>query len=144
MERSQFKFFYKLRVRYAEVDSQGIVFNAHYLTYFDTVLTEYMRAINFDYQGLVTTEKLDFHLVKSTVEYLHPIGFDELLEIGVTVNRIGNSSLVWALSIFREDSHECLSTGEITWVCSRVSEHKSHPLPQSLLAAIHKFEGKGE
>ena len=140
MERSDFTFFYELRVRYAEVDSQGIVFNAHYLTYFDTALTEYMRAIEFDYQALVKTEKLDFHLVKSTVEYLRPIGFDELLEIGVAVERIGNSSLTWALSIFKKDSHECLSKGEIIWVCAKVGEHKSHPVPQSLIEAIGAFD----
>jgi acyl-CoA thioester hydrolase len=80
MKRDQFKFFQELRIRYAEVDSQGIVFNAHYLTYFDTAITEYMRNINYDYHTLVSRRGLDFHLIKSTVEYLKPIGFDEIIE----------------------------------------------------------------
>ena len=77
-------------VRYAEIDSQGLVFNAHYLTYFDTALTEYMREVDFDYQAMVSEENIDFHLVKSTVEYRGPIGFDDVIDIGVTVKKIGN------------------------------------------------------
>ena len=46
MNRSQFSFYYTFRIRYSEVDAQGIVFNAHYLTFFDTAMTEYLRNIN--------------------------------------------------------------------------------------------------
>jgi len=36
MSREQFWFFHPFRVRYSEIDGQGVVFNAHFLTYFDT------------------------------------------------------------------------------------------------------------
>jgi len=140
MKRDQFKFFYDLRVRYAEVDSQGIVFNAHYLTYFDTSITEYMRNIHYDYQALVSKRGLDFHLVKSTVEYLKPIGFDEIIEIGVTAHKIGKSSLTWVLAIFKKGESECLAKGEIIWVCSRVGTNKSHPLPEDLVKLLSEHE----
>ncbi len=45
MERAQFRVSHALRVRWAEVDRQNIVFNGHYLTYFDVAITEYWRAI---------------------------------------------------------------------------------------------------
>jgi acyl-CoA thioester hydrolase len=140
MKRDQFKFFYDLRVRYAEVDSQGIVFNAHYLTYFDTTITEYMRNINYDYQALVSKRGLDFHLVKSTVEYLKPIGFDEIIEIGVTAHKIGKSSLTWVLAIFKKGESDCLAKGEIVWVCSQVGTNKSHPLPEDLVKLLSAHE----
>ncbi|MEC7649574.1 MAG: acyl-CoA thioesterase, partial [Pseudomonadota bacterium] len=44
MAKSDFKFAWPFRVRYSEVDGQMIVFNAHYLTYYDTAITEYFRA----------------------------------------------------------------------------------------------------
>jgi acyl-CoA thioester hydrolase len=140
MKRDQFKFFYDLRVRYAEIDSQGIVFNAHYLTYFDTSITEYLRNIHYDYQALVSTRGLDFHLVKSTVEYLRPIGYDEIIEIGVIAHKVGKSSLTWLLAIFRKGESECLAKGEIVWVCSKVGTKRSHPLPEDLakLLSEHK------
>jgi len=140
MKRDQFKFFYDLRVRYAEVDSQGIVFNAHYLTYFDTTITEYMRHIHYDYQALVSSRGLDFHLVKSTVEYLKPIGFDEIIQIGVTPHKVGKSSLTWVLAIFKKGGSECLAKGEIVWVCSGVGTNKSHPLPEDLAKLLSEHE----
>jgi acyl-CoA thioester hydrolase len=140
MKRDQFKFFYELRVRYAEVDSQGIVFNAHYLTYFDTAITEYMRHINYDYHTLVSQRGLDFHLVKSTVEYLKPIGFDEIIEIGVSAHKIGTSSLTWVLAIFKKGLSECAAIGEIVWVCSRVGTNKSHPLPEDFVKLLSEHE----
>jgi acyl-CoA thioester hydrolase len=140
MKRDQFKFFQDLRVRYAEVDSQGIVFNAHYLTYFDTAITEYMRNINYDYHTLVSRKGLDFHLVKSAVEYLKPIGFDEIIEIGVTAHKIGKSSLTWVLAIFKKGASECLAKGEIVWVCSKVGMNKSYPLPEDLVKLLSGYE----
>ena len=140
MTKDQFKFFYKLRVRYAEVDSQGIVFNAHYLTYFDTALTEYMRGIDYDYKALVSNEKLDFHVVKSTIEYLGTVAFDDVIEIGVAPGRIGNSSITWNLAVFKQGCDKCLTKGEIIWVCARVGEHKSQQLPESLICAIREYQ----
>ncbi|HVK98161.1 MAG TPA: thioesterase family protein [Dongiaceae bacterium] len=132
-QRDHYQWAHPLRVRYSEIDYQGIVFNAHYLTYFDVALTEFMREQDFDFTALVRDEKLDFHLVKSTVEYLRPIRADQLIEIAVRPGRLGQSSMTWNLAIFpggeTEGQADCLACGEIIWVCSKVGEHKSHPLP---------------
>ena len=49
MKKTNFFFTHILRIRYAEVDAQGIVFNSHYLTYFDCAITEYYRKIKYNY-----------------------------------------------------------------------------------------------
>jgi len=136
MQRNDFAFFYLFRVRYSEVDAQGVVFNAHYLTYFDTAITEFMRAAGYNYTDLFTSRGLDFHLVKATVEFLKPIGFDRLIEVGVRVGRIGRSSIAFILGIFEKDEDTCLARGEIIWVCSKVGTHKSHPLPEDFVALV--------
>ncbi len=131
--RADFDFFSTLRVRYAEIDAQGVVFNAHYLTYFDTALNDFMRESDIDYQGMVDTLGVDFHLVKSTVEYLRPIHFDELIDVAVRVARVGRSSVTWDMAIFRSAESECLTRGEVIWVCAKVGSHQSHPLPQAFV-----------
>ena len=50
MKRQDFRFFHRLRVRWAEVDMQKIVFNAHYLMYFDTAVADYWRALALPYE----------------------------------------------------------------------------------------------
>ena len=134
--RQDYPYSHALRVRYSEIDAQGVVFNAHYLTFFDVALNEYLRDIGFDYHAMVNREGLDFHLVKSTVEYLAPIRFDEVIDVAVRPGRIGRSSITWELAVFRENENECLSRGEIIWVCARPGTHRSHPLPDSLLARL--------
>ena len=136
MNREDFLFHHTLRVRYSEIDAQGVVFNAHYLTYFDTALNELMRALKYDYQGLVEKEGLDFHLVKATVEYLAPIHFDEQIDVAVRAGKIGRTSLTWELGIFRTGETTCLTRGEVVWVCAKVGTHKPHPLPADLLELL--------
>jgi hypothetical protein len=66
--RKDFWFHHPFRVPYAEVYAQSVLFNAHYLTYFDTAITEYFRTIGYDYYGDVTRTGIDFHAVRSLGE----------------------------------------------------------------------------
>src|SRR5690606_25881908 len=71
MAREDFKCAHRLRVRWAEVDMQKIVFNGHYLTYIDTAIAEYWREIGLPYpHGYVDRYGNDIFLRKCTVEYL--------------------------------------------------------------------------
>lgn len=134
------RFRFPFRVRYSEIDMQGIVFNAHYLTYFDTAITEYFRTVGYDYQGAVRRLGTDFHTVKSLVEYAKPIAFDEDILVGVRPGRIGRTSLQFALSITATDTSDIRATGEIVWVHTDQSTHTSTPLPPDLIDAIQAFE----
>ena len=94
-DRHAFRFFHTLRVRWAEVDRQGIVFNGHYLTYFDVAITEYWRAIGVPYPAITDRWGSDLFVVKASVEYHAPAHYDDVLDIGVRVARIGTSSMTF-------------------------------------------------
>ncbi|HEY4204540.1 MAG TPA: thioesterase family protein [Xanthobacteraceae bacterium] len=128
MTRDQFHFFHPFRVRYSEIDGQGVLFNAHYLTYYDTAITEYFRAIGYDQYAEAQATGMDFHVVKAVVEYKAPIRFDQELDVGVRVARIGNSSLVFELGIFPKSNDELLATGEIVWVNTDQRTHRPAPI----------------
>ena len=57
--RADFRFFHPHRVRYVELDTQGIVFNAHYLTWYDEAVSDYIRATGWDYQAEVKATGAD-------------------------------------------------------------------------------------
>lgn len=132
MPRQDFRFFFPFRVRYAEVDQQGIVFNAHYLTYFDTAITEYFRWLEYDYIGQPARTGTDFHVVRSLVEYASPIRFDEEIEVFVRADRVGRSSLTLALEIHGKDQEDLRATGEIVWVNAGQTTRRSTPIPPDL------------
>lgn len=140
MGKSDLKFHHTLRVRYSEIDAQSIVFNAHYLTYFDTTLTEFFRTLGITFGTTnVSTMEYDYHLVKSTVEYHMPIYFDEVLDIYVGVERIGNSSLTFKLFIYVGDETQPRTTGEIIWVHANRKTEKSAPLPPDTIDKLKPY-----
>tara|TARA_Y100000588_G_C14006947_1_gene818206 strand:+ start:453 stop:893 length:441 start_codon:yes stop_codon:yes gene_type:complete len=141
MAKSDFNFFWPFRVRYAEVDGQRIVFNAHYLTYFDTAITEYFRALPYDYMGQVDRTGEDYHTVRTLVEYQQPIEFDEDIEVWVRTARMGRSSLTFLLEIHPNDSEDLRATGEVVWVNANQTTHKSAALPDELVEKIVALEG---
>ncbi len=142
MAKSDFKFAWPFRVRYAEVDGQRIVFNAHYLTYFDTAITEYFRALPYDYMGQVDRTGEDYHTVRTLVEYQQPIEFDEDIEVHVRTARMGRTSLTFLLEIHPKDTEDLRATGEVVWVNADQTTHRSTPLPDELVEKISTFEGK--
>ena len=139
MERADFTFFHTLRVRWAEVDRQNVVFNAHYFTYFDVANTEYWRAIGVEYpDGYVEKYGTDIFAVKATAEYHAPATYDDVLDIGARVGRLGRSSLRFVLGIFRRG--EQITSGEVIYVNADVRTRKSAPWPDALRAAVVRFE----
>lgn len=139
--RAGFRFFYPLRVRYSEVDQQGVVFNAHYLTYYDTALTEYFRGLPWDLMGEATASGVDFHAVRCVVEYKAPIRFDQEVDIGCRVARLGRSSLTFALAIFPRGGEALLATGEVVWVYTDQRSHRPVPVGDRLRGLLQAREG---
>lgn len=141
MARSDFKFYHTMRVRYAEVDAQGVVFNAHYLTYFDVGHTEYMRATGIQYAADVERTGIDFHLVKSLVEYRQPIKFDQLIDVCVRVARIGNTSMTNLFEIHAHGEDDLLASGETVLVAAELATHTPVPVPDHFADQVRAFEG---
>lgn len=143
MARSSYRFFFNFRVRYSEVDGQMIVFNAHYLTYFDTAITEFFRDLPYDYREQVKRTGTDFHTVKTLVEYFGPIHFDDNIEVGVRTARIGKSSLTFHLEIHPKGRDSCLASGEVVWVNTDQKSHRSAPLSTQLVEKLNAFDSQG-
>ncbi|HEX9397407.1 MAG TPA: thioesterase family protein [Burkholderiales bacterium] len=127
-------------MRWAEVDMQKIVFNGHYLTYIDTAIAEYWRAIGLPYpQGYVERYGADVYLRKATVEYLGSARYDDQLEVGCRVARLGRSSMTFAFEVYREGEASPLVTAELVYV-NADSAMQPAPLPQELRERVARYE----
>lgn len=136
--RSDFRFFHRLRVRWAEVDMQKIVFNAHYLMYFDTAITDYWRAVALPYEEAMHSLGGDLYVVKATVEFHASARMDDQIDVAMKCSRIGNSSLVFTGAIFRGEQH--LISGEIVYVFADPATQTSRPVPQVLRDTLMGYE----
>lgn len=141
MSREDFQFCHPFRVRYSEIDGQKVVFNAHYLTYFDTAITEYFRWLGFDYVNHCDETGYDFHTARTVVNYRAPIHYDEEIEVCMRVVKTGRSSLTFEAAIYVAEEENARATGEIVWVYIDLSSGKATPIDAGLLALLRKREG---
>jgi YbgC/YbaW family acyl-CoA thioester hydrolase len=138
MKRQDFRFFHRLRVRWAEVDMQKIVFNAHYLMYFDTAISDYWRALALPYEAAMLELQGDLYVKKATVEFHASARMDDQIDVAMKCARIGNSSIVFSGAIFRGD--DLLITGELVYVFADPATQTSRPVPAALRDVLTGFE----
>ena len=138
MNKQDFRFFDRLRVRWAEIDAQKIVFNGHYLMYFDTAMTAYWRALALPYAATMESLGGDLYVRKATLEYFASARQDDVLDIGMRCARIGNSSILFTGAVFRQS--ELLVSGEIVYVFADPHSQTSKPVPEPLRKLLLGFE----
>lgn len=141
MTRTEFRFFDRLRVRWAEVDMQKIVFNGHYLMYFDTAVAAYWRAMALPYHETMEGLGGDLYVRKAVVEYLGSARYDEVCDVGLRCNRIGTSSVQFIAALFRGET--LLVHGELVYVWADPATQTSRPVPTMLRDVLLGFE-RGE
>ena len=139
MRRDDFTFVHKLRVRWAEVDRQDVVFNGNYFLYFDVAVAEYWRAIGIPYpDGYVNSYGTDVYAVKATAEYHGSATYDDMLDVGCRVGRIGRSSLQFVFGVWHGEEH--ITSGELIYVNADPKTRKSAPWAEAFRKAVLNFE----
>lgn len=136
--RQNFRFFHHLRVRWAEVDMQKIVFNAHYLMYFDTAIADYWRALALPYETTMLTLQGDLYVIKASVEFHASAHIDDQLDVALKCSRIGTSSCVFTGAIFRGEEH--LISAELIYVFADPATQTSKPVPASFRDILLGYE----
>ena len=135
---------HRLRVRWAEVDMQKVVFNGHYLTYIDTAIADYWRAIGLEYpEAYVAKYANDMFLRKAAVEYLESARYDDELAVHCRVAKLGRSSMTFQFEIWREQpapSAAPLITAELVYVNADPKTMKAAPLPEDVRARVRGYE----
>ncbi len=137
--RADFRFFYEHKVRYVELDTQGIVFNGHYLAWYDEAVSDYIRAAG--YSEAMKDAGAEFHVVRGLVEYKVAIGRKAEIEIGALCTRIGRSSITFHTAVFPKGGDTLLATGEIVWVLTDQETRRPTPIPDGLRQVLARFEG---
>lgn len=126
-------FVHRLRVRYSECDQQGVVFNGHYLFYYDNAITEMWRHRIEPYQVTVS-RGYDIVVAEATIRYRSGARFDEELDIAMPVAHLGNTSM-----IIRPEyrvGERLVADGEIRHVFVDPSTLVKKPMPDDIRAAL--------
>jgi acyl-CoA thioester hydrolase len=129
------RFSHTLRVRYGECDPQGVVFNAHYLAYFDIAMTELWREVG-GYEAMVG-DGVDMVVAEARVRYLAPLRFDDEVELVVRGISLGNTSMTTELAI--ERAGEPVAEGELRHVFVDPSRGEAAEIPGPVRAGLGRY-----
>ena len=138
MKRTDFRHLESLRVRWAEIDAQGIVFNGHYLTYLDTAISGYWRALAIPYHDTMKSLGGDLYVRRATLDYRGSARYDDRLDIGIRVREFGNSSMMVDAAVFHGE--QMLVQAEMIYVFADPATQTPLRLPDTLRQVIHDFE----
>ncbi len=125
-----------VRVRYADTDKMGIVYNGNYLMFFEIGRTELLRSMNLPYAEL---EQRGFLLpvMEAHVEYKQPAYYDNVLDIHTTyVSDPGSAMLKLSYSIERDGV--VLTTGYTNHAFVRSTDWKMVRPPAVFQDAVRK------
>ena len=122
-----------LRVRYAECDAQGVVFNAHYLAYFDIALTELWRAALGSYAAMVDSG-VDVVVADAHLRFRAAARFDDELELQIAVEHLGTTSMRSRHEVRR--AGEVLVEGTMVHVFVTTGDGTKTPIPDWIRAAL--------
>ena len=118
-----------LRVRYRECDAQGHVFFAEYPALLDVAITELWRERAGGWQAMVDGGH-DLVVGQLSCRYVGSAQFDDLIDVVLDVERVGETSLTTAWRVERDG--EVLVAGTVRHVCIDPETHAKKPLPGPL------------
>ncbi|MFC3712464.1 acyl-CoA thioesterase [Sphingoaurantiacus capsulatus] len=143
MARADFRFAFRKRVRFAEIDAQSVVFNSRYLEYFDIGITEYWRTVGmYDNTPVSGEGAAEFHVARAIVDFKVPIMLDEEIDICARCSRIGTSSMTFAFELHGAAKDDLRATGEEVSVHVAEVRGKSSPVPDWVVALFETYEGR--
>ena len=135
--RDEFPLFAELVTRWADNDVYGHVNNATYYAYFDTVVNRFLTD-----HGLLDVEKSPSFgvIVETGCKYFSSVAFPDVLEIGLRVAKLGNTSVQYELGVFKKGSDECAAKARFVHVYVDRATRRPVTVPAETRAALRKLQ----
>jgi len=131
--RASYRCFLAVPTRWMDNDTYGHVNNVSFYSYFDTAVNEHLiRAGGLDIRagpeiGLVVETSCRFH---------KPITFADVIDAGMRVSRLGNSSVTYEIGLFRQGDDEPAATGHFVHVWVDRTSRLPIPVPPAVRSAL--------
>jgi acyl-CoA thioester hydrolase len=127
--------------RYAEVDQQGVVFNGHYLTWFDEACTGFLDHLGVTYPGLIDSGH-DIQVVHSEIDFVAPVRWRDAVRVAVQCQRIGSTSFTLEFNVLRQNAEVAEQTavrGHNVYVVVSTEDWVKREVPGLLREALAAY-----
>jgi YbgC/YbaW family acyl-CoA thioester hydrolase len=118
----------RLRVRYAEIDGQKIVFNSRYLEYVDVAVTDWWEWTGIEAALGDAWRALEFNVRRAEIDYLKPFRLGDRIDAHVRIERIGGTSLTKRFALAHADTGEVHCEVALVSVCVDLAVGRPVPI----------------
>jgi acyl-CoA thioester hydrolase len=132
-QRTDYRHFQPITTRWHDNDIYGHVNNVTYYSFFDSTVNSY----------LIERGGLDIHegsvvgfVVSSACDYFASIAYPDLIEVGLRVGKLGNSSVQYELAIFRAGEEEACAAGRFVHVFVDRQSNQPVAIPAEMRQAL--------
>lgn len=125
--------------RYAEIDQQGVVFNGHYLTWFDEACTALFDALGISYPALMDLG-LDFQVVHAEIDYVTPVRWRDEVRVIAQCSRVGTTSFTVGFTVLARTGaadERVAVRGHNVYVLVSTTDWAKRPVPEQMRAALN-------
>ena len=126
-------FVHPVTVRFFEVDMQRVVFNMWYLAWFDDAMTAFLTDHGFGFDEMLS-RGWDVQLVHTEIDWRAGARFGDRVDVEVTTDRIGTTSLTLAFRVLRDG--EAIAVAKTVYTVVGTDGSGKRPVPDELRAAL--------
>ena len=135
---SEFSFYYPITIRYSDLDPQGHVNNAAYLSYLESARFGYYEAAGIWQRG--ASVRTGMVVARVEIDYLAPIFLGQSIRVGLRVDRLGEMSFTFAFQIESIPDGKTFARGITVMVAYDDQSERSIPLPPDWRAKFNRLE----
>ncbi len=131
-------FSFPITPRFAEIDQQGVVFNGHYLTWFDESFTGFLDHAEMSYPDVIAAG-YDVQVVRAELDFAAPVRWRDEVRVAVACEQLGSTSFTLAFTVLRRRKGEdevAAVRGRSVYVVVSTSDWNKRPIPDQLRAAL--------
>jgi len=135
--RHDYKVFYPITTRWMDNDIYGHINNVTYYSYFDSAVNRYLieeAGLDIQHANVVG------YVVSSNCQYKAPISYPESITVGIRVTKLGNRSVSYGVSIFKDGANEAAAFGEFTHVFVDRTSNLSVEIPAQIRHALNQLQ----
>lgn len=130
-------------VEFSDTDMAGIMHFSAFFRYMEAAEHELLRSLGFSVYTELDGDVVSFPRVAATCEFHSPARCEDVLDIDVTVTRVGTKSVTYAFQ-FTQQGRD-VATGQMTSVCCRVPHGEapiSIPIPEFAANKLRELAGR--
>jgi acyl-CoA thioester hydrolase len=131
--RADYHAFEEIHSRWMDNDVYGHINNVVYYSFFDTAVNRYL--INHHVLDIAKSEVVGL-VIETHCNYFSPVVYPDLIQIGIKVVHLGNSSVKYEVAVFRNDENIASALGHFVHVYVDRNTNKPTPIPSNVRAVL--------